>query len=90
MKITEVAADGLGVSALIAAAGAVHDQLDDRGVTLAMIETEGEGGQPWTPVLMAAKDNGRGLPLLVVTVERNPRILRLVADEIDEAFAGGE
>lgn len=78
MKITEVSADGLGVSALIAAAGKIADLLDERAVTLGVIEAEG------VAVVMGKRDSDSGLPILAVTVERKPRLIRLEADDQPE------
>lgn len=78
MKITEVSADGLGVSALIAAAGKIHDLTEERNIILGLLEDGGEGIP--VGVVMAKSDRGNGYPLLAVTVEKNPRVLWLEGD----------
>lgn len=81
MKITEVSADALGVGAVIAAAGKIHDLTEERNIVLGVIEDGGDG--PPIAVLKARKqlDDGRGTyPHLAVTIERNPRLLRLEDD----------
>lgn len=71
MKITEISSDGLGVSALIAAAGAVHDLLKDRNVALGVMQHD--SGAEDTLVVFAERQDGGDV--LGVTVETNPRLL---------------
>ena len=80
MKITEVSKDGLGVSALIAAARYVSEMLDDRNVELALIEGVGEGGGIAFAITSL---RGQGLPTLAVTIENNPRLISLGGDDGD-------
>jgi hypothetical protein len=82
MKITEVSADGLGVSALIAAAGAIHEMLDERNVSLVLVEGADLGvEQPWVACVIGKRDAEAGPPHLGVTVERNPRVFTIGRDE---------
>lgn len=78
MKITEVSADGLGVSTLIAAAGKIHDLTEERNITLGVVEDADTGS--YTACVIADQDVGKAFAL-AVTVERNPKIVTWALQE---------
>lgn len=80
MKITEVSADGLGVSALIAAAGKIHDLTEERNIVLGVIEGATLGEDYPVAVVMAKADARPDRDRLAVTIERNPRIFHWSAE----------
>lgn len=78
MTIEIINADGIGVRALLGVAMDLHKLTVDRGITLGVIEAEALGEDSGVGFVMANRDNGS--PVLGVTIEPNPRLIRWVAD----------
>lgn len=67
-----IADDGIGLAALINVAGQIWDLTDDRNVILGVGYIEGEA----VAVVIAKRDVGEP-NALAVTIEANPRVIRL-------------
>ena len=77
-EIDIIESDGMGVGALVSLAGKLHDLTEDRNVTLGVIQDEGlDGGKAVAVVTAKRASFEDDTPHLAVTVERNPRIIRV-------------
>lgn len=77
MKITKLSTDTLAVSALVAAAETVQNELVARNVGVAVVDAAGVLDVP-TLVVYSLRDEERDRwPRLAVTVEPSPRVLLL-------------
>lgn len=82
MKYTVIDDDASTIRALLAAASALHAQIDNRNVTLGVIDDPGFSPGRQVAVVMAARDAGAAdKGYTVATIEAKPMLIRVEPDD---------